>query len=466
MNTRLRPLLALAVLAALGACAVGPDYVKPAIDMPTAYKENTNWKTAEPADALPRGKWWSIYADPGLDGLMSQVASANQNVLVALAQYRQAQAAAQAARAGFFPTVAGDVSVGRARSKGSIANSHALTLDASWEPDLWGSVSRSVEANDATVQSDAALLAAAQLSAEATLAQDYFQLRITDQTITLQTNTVAAYTRSLKITQDQFAAGIVTRADVAQAQTQLKNAEASLTDLGVTRAQLEHAIAILVGKAPAAFSLAPASFVARLPEVPVGMPSTLLERRPDVAAAERKAAAANAQIGVARAAYFPNLTLSAAGGFQNSNFSDWFSVPSRTWSLGAALAETLFDGGLRDAKSKQAVAAYDVTVAQYRQTVLGAMQEVEDNLAALRILADETVQQNDAVTAAREAERLALNQYKAGIVNYTSVVSTQAATNSSERAALQLLGRRYAASVLLVKALGGGWQGLEQQAAK
>ncbi len=447
----------------LDGCVLGPDYTRPAIDMPTDFKEARNWKSAEPSEDKPRGNWWEVFGDPTLNTLVAQVDASNQDVQLALAQYRQAQAAAQEARAGFFPDVGVSASANRSDTRNQISNGFNLGLDASWEPDLWGGVARGVEAGNATLQSNAALLAAARLSAQATLVQDYFQLRITDETVALQTRTVDDYNRALQITQNQFAAGIVTRADVAQAQTQLKSAEAQLIDFGVTRAQIEQAIPILVGQPPAAFNLDKAALGASLPDVPVSVPSTLLERRPDIAAAERKAAAANAEIGVARAAFLPNFSLSASGGFQSSRVSDWFDTPSRVWSLGASLAQTLFDGGLRDARSKEAIANYDASVAQYRQTVLGGLQEVEDNLVALRLLADEAKVQDEAVAAAQDALRLALDQYKAGTADYSSVIIAQAAAYSAQRTALQLLGRRYSASALLIKALGGGWQGIGAQ---
>ncbi|HEX5126728.1 MAG TPA: efflux transporter outer membrane subunit [Rhodocyclaceae bacterium] len=461
---RFLPLLLAA--AALAGCKAGPDYVRPSINMPAAFKEDTGWKTAEPRDNLARGNWWEIYGDATLNGLVEQVAVSNQNIQVALAQYRQARAVAQEARAGYFPTLDANVSVSRnysaAQNRSSpYSNTHALTLDASWEPDLWGSVARDVESRNASVQAQEALVASAKLSAQAELVQDYFQLRTSDATLVLEQNTVDAYRRSLRLTQNQLAAGIITKADVAQAQTQLLNAQAQLVDLGVQRAQLEHAIAILIGKAPADFTLAPAPLTATLPPPPLAVPSTLLERRPDIAASERQAAAANANIGVEKAAYFPALNLSASGGYQNAKLADWFSAPSRVWSLGAALAQTIFDGGLRKSRTDAAIASFDAAAAQYRQTVLGALQEVEDNLAALRILSDEADVQRDVITAAQEAERLALNQYKSGLVSYLNVVTAQTAANASERAALQIQGSRYSASVLLIKALGGGWEGLQ-----
>ncbi|MDB5800545.1 MAG: transporter [Rhodocyclales bacterium] len=459
----MRSVAATLVALSLNGCVLGPDYVRPAVDIPAEFKEARGWKTAEPRDDKPRGSWWELFGDPALNVLVEQVEVSNQDVQLALAQYRQAQAAAQAARASFFPDIGTSAGVDRSSSKSKISNSFNLGLDASWEPDLWGGIARSVEAGKASLQSSAALLGAVRLSAQANLVQDYFQLRIVDETMALQSRTVDGYRRALQITQNQLASGIVTRADVAQAQSQLKSAEAQLIDLGVTRAQLEHAIAILIGKAPAAFSLDKSTFNARLPEVPGSLPSSLLERRPDIAAAERRAAAANAEIGVARAAFYPSFSLGVSGGFQSTRVSDLFDVPSRVWSLGASLAQTLFDGGLRKARSAEAIASYDASVAQYRQTVLGGLQEVEDNLVALRLLADEAVVQAEAVTAAHEAERLALDQYKAGTVSYSNVIIAQTASNNAERTALLLLGRRYSASALLVKALGGGWQGIGEK---
>ncbi|MFA9441323.1 efflux transporter outer membrane subunit [Uliginosibacterium sp. sgz301328] len=458
------------IAALLSACTVGPDYVRPDAPISASYKEDPNWKLAEPSDTAPRGAWWEVYGDPVLNGLAAQVAPANQNVAVALAQYRQAQAAVASAESAYSPTVAIDGSMQRSRTTGSsskaasLGNSDKLSvLDASWVPDLWGQVARSVESSDATAQSNAGTLASVRLAAEAQLVQTYFQLRVTDEFRTLQTNTVEGYERSLQLTQNQRAAGIVSSADVAQAQTQLESARASLIDLDVSRTQYEHAIAILIGKAPANFSLARAPLVVKLPAIPAQLPSQLLERRPDIAAAERKVAAANAQIGVAQAAYYPKLTLSATGGFVGSELANWISLPNRVWAIGGALAETLIDGGARSARVDQARAAYDASVAQYRQTVLGGLQEVEDNLAALRIYAQEYQVQQRAVAAAREAERITLNQYRAGMITYVNVVVAQAATNSNERAAYQLLGRQYTASITLIKALGGGWGGLPQE---
>jgi len=458
---RLAPLATAALLAA---CAAGPDYVRPTLELPDAYKEVGPWKTAEPRPADSAQPWWEAYADPVLNGLMQDAERANQSLRVAEAQYRQAQALADAARAGYYPTLGVNAGAQRARTNTNgvrTGNTVGLGAAASWEPDLWGSVRRSVESGEAGAQASADDLAAAHLSIQAALAQDYLQLRITDQQRELYAATTEAYARALKLTQAQRAAGVALLSDVALAESQLTSAQAQGVDLDAQRAQLEHAIAILTGRAPAAFSLAPASaaqpFAVQLPASPAGLPSQLLERRPDIAAAERRVALANANIGVARAAYFPNLLLSAGGGFNAAGLGSLFDTPSRVWSLGAALAQTVFDGGLRRAHDAQAVAAYDASVAQYKQTVLTGFQQVEDNLATLRVLATESELQARAVTAAQTAERLALSQYRAGTATYLAVVTAQTLSLANQRAAVQLRGRQLAASVALVTATGGGW---------
>ncbi|WP_374622837.1 efflux transporter outer membrane subunit [Pandoraea sp.] len=458
----------------LAGCAVGPDYVRPSVETPAAFKETGDWKLAEPSDAASKGDWWAIYQDPVLTDLMAQVNVDNQNIKVAEANYRQALALASQARAAFFPTIGADAGLTRASSRvsntavsgsgaGGISNSFSLSGTASWEPDIWGSVRRSVEAGNASAEASAADLANARLSAQALLAQNYFDLRVTDAQKALLVRTVAAYEQTLKLTQNQYAVGVAQRSDVIQAQTQLQSAQASVLDIEVTRAQLEHAIALLVGKAPAAFSLASTPLRAALPTVPVSLPSTLLERRPDIAAAERSVAAANAKIGVAKAAFFPTLSLSATGGFQSSSFANWLTLPSRFWSVGPALAATLFDGGLRRAQTDAAIAAYDAQVATYRQTVLTAFQAVEDNLAALNYLGRESAVQNQAVQSSREALQLILNQYKAGTVGFQNVLTAQTTAYTTERTALTILGRQFTANVLLVTALGGGWHGLPNE---
>jgi len=464
MTLRFVPPLAVVVL--VSGCMVGPDYVRPTAPVPEAYREMAGWKRAEPRDALARGRWWEMFGDRELDALAARVEVSNQNIRLAEANFRQAQALAEQARAGLFPTVGAGASAIRSKSPslsnqpsfatGAVNNFNA-NLNAGWELDLWGKVRRGIESGEANWQASAADLESARLSAQAAVAQNYLALRIADVQRRVLEDTVAAYQRSLELTQNRYAAGIAARVDVVQAEVQLKSAQAQLVDLGVDRALLEHAIATLVGEPASTFSIPRAPLVATLPAIPVGVPSELLERRPDIAAAERSAAAANAQIGVAQAAFYPTLTLSATGGFRSNSFADWFSAPSRFWSLGAALAQVVFDGGLRRAVSDQAIAAYDGQVAAYRQTVLTGFQEVEDNLAQLRILEEEARFQNEAARGALVSVELTTNQYKAGIVSFLNVIAAQTIALNNERAAVNVQGRRLAASVLLVKSLGGGW---------
>jgi len=480
----LRPALVLAACAIACACSVGPNYRKPAVTVPAEYKENADWKPAQPADDFKRGAWWEIFGDADLNALEQQIDVSNQSLAQADAQYRQASALVSAARANYFPTlgvsasvtrsgrygnsdsgiVSGGTVIGGANGSGK-ANSHStsysLPFTASWEPDLWGRVRRTVEQQSANAQASAATLESTRLSLHAQLAQDYFQLRVVDEQKRLLDDTVQAYRKSLQLTQNQYNVGVVARADVVQAETQLKTAQVQAIDLGILRAQLEHAIALLIGKTPAEFSLAARPLDVQPPPIPVGLASQLLERRPDVAIAERQAAAANAQIGVAISAFFPNLTLSATAGYQSSTFSKWLTAPSRFWSLGPQLAETLFDGGARRAQTAQARAAYDAAVANYREVALAAFQNVEDNLAALRILESEAAAQADAVRAAEESLKIANNQYRAGTVSYLNVITAQATAYSNERNAISILGNRLTDSVALVKALGGGWSSAE-----
>jgi NodT family efflux transporter outer membrane factor (OMF) lipoprotein len=457
-------------IAGLAACSVGPNYVRPPVETPSAYKEAQAWKQAEPRDERPRGNWWEVFNDAQLNALVTQVAITNQTIKAAEARVREARALTRAARAAFFPIVTANASATRSSSRGGtivggsvdssggVRNNYNVALDVNWEIDLWGRVRRTVEASEATAEASAADLESAKLSAQAQLAEDYFLLRAQDAQIRLLNDTVAAYERSLQLTRNQYAVGVVGRADVAQAETQLKSTQAQAIDAAVQRAQLEHAIAILVGKPPAEFSLAAETVPTVFPVIPMELPSELLERRPDIAAAERRAAAANAQIGVAESAFFPSLTLSATGGFQSSVLSQLFSLPSRYWSLGPALAQIIFDAGLRRAQTAQAIATYDENVANYRQTVLTGFQQVEDNLAALKILEQEAAVQDEAVKAARESLAIVLNQYRAGTANYLAVVVIQAAALNNERTAISILGRRLTASVALIKALGGGWK--------
>ena len=466
MSARRQRHAAAAMLAciATAGCMVGPDYVRPAAEVPAAFKEMEGWKSAQPQDAAPRGNWWEAFGDAELDALEAEVDISNQTIAAAAARVRNAQAATDAARAGLFPSVG--ASAGAARSSrttssggsgGGASTSYNLALDASWEIDLWGRVRRGVEASAASAQASEADLAAAKLSAQALLAIDYLLLRVQDRQIALFEETAAAYERSLTLTRNQYAAGVVARGDVTQAEAQLKSTQAQLIDARVSRAQLEHAIAVLAGKPPSELTIAPRPFTQAIPAIPGAVPSELLERRPDIASAERRVAAANAEIGVAQAAFFPSVSLSATGGLQSSVLGSLLSLPARYWSLGAALAQTIFDAGLRSAQKAQAVAAYDETVANYRSTVLNAFQEVEDNLAALALLEREAAVQDEAVRAARESAIIASNQYKAGTANYLAVVVLQAAELNNERTALAILARRLAASVNLVKALGGGW---------
>lgn len=464
-HTDLKPLSIGLIAAALSACAIGPDYKRPDAPVAPAYKEAGDWLSATPGDNAPRGAWWEAFGDPQLNELEKQVVISNQTLAQAEAQYRQAAALLRQTRAGFLPTISADASVKRSGGNNSstgtavIGNRYSLSLDAAWELDLWGRVRRSVEASAAEAKASEADLASARLSTQAQLAQSYLQLRITDEQKRLLDDTVAGYQRSLDLTQNQYKVGVAAKADVAQALAQLKSAQAQAIATNIQRSQLEHAIAVLLGKTPAEFSIEPAKLLAVVPPpTPPGVPSTLLERRPDIAAAERRMAAANAQIGVAKAAYFPSLTISASGGYQSSSFADWISLPNRFWSVGPSAALTLFDGGARSAQTDQAVAAYDQNVAAYRQTVLGAFQEVEDNLVALHLLAEQAKVQNEAVDAAQESLKIAMNQYKAGTVSYLNVVTAQNTAYSNQSSALNVLYSQMSASVLLIKALGGGWQ--------
>ncbi|NML33403.1 efflux transporter outer membrane subunit [Paraburkholderia sp. G-4-1-8] len=461
---------AFAMIAAslLAACTVGPDYVKPVTVTPATYREldGTGWKPAQPADALARGAWWHIYGDPSLDGLEQRVASANQDVQAAEARFRAARASVAQYRSQYFPVVSAGASFTRTRTSENVLhkstaglslNDYLVQADASWEPDLWGRVSRSVESAKAGAQASAADVEAALLSMQAELATDYFELRGIDQERQLLDDTLHAYQQALELTQHRYAGGIATDADVAQAQTQLKTTQAQALDLGVQRAQLEHAIAILIGQPPSTFTLPVAPLVAVPVVAATGVPSALLERRPDIAAAERQVAAMNAQVGVATAAFFPSLVLAVTGGLEATNYSQWLLAPSRLWSLGPTLAGTLLDFGGRAAVKEQARAHYDESVAQYRQTVLNAFGQVEDNLAALRVLEQEAAAQDDAVAAARRALAVVSDRYKNGAITYLDVVVAQTTTLTNERNAVAIARRRMAASVALVKALGGGW---------
>jgi len=461
-----RSWLAAAAMLAAGGCAVGPDYHRPEVPVAAAYKEAGAWKEAEPRDAQPRGKWWEVFGDAQLNALVGQVEVSNQNVLAAEARLRQALALARASGAALYPEIDANASITKSRSPsgaiggttaGRIITNRSASLAASWEPDVWGRIRRTAEAGEASAQASAADLAAVRLSAQATLAQSYFQLRVLDLQKRLLDDIVAALGQALKLTQNRYAAGVAAKVDVVQADAQLKSTQAQVIELGAQRAQLEHAIAVLLGKTPADFELAQTTADTKLPAIPPGVPSALLERRPDIAAAERRVAAANAQIGVARSAFFPSFTISAADGFRSASASQWFTAPTHFWSFGPALAQSLFDAGLRRAQSDAAVAAYDASVATYRQAALAGFQEVEDQLALLRVLEAQAKVQEAAVRAARESVALTTNQYRAGLVTYINVVTVQASQLNNERTAAGILGQRLAAAVGLVKALGGGW---------
>ncbi|WP_240669436.1 efflux transporter outer membrane subunit [Achromobacter spanius] len=468
----------LALCALLGACAVGPDYQRPELDVGASYKEAQGqqqvegWKPAQPRDEADRGKWWLVYGDDTLNALVERLNTSNQTIAQAEANYRQALGLVRAARAGFYPTVGASAGMSRAgagtgsssSTNGSnVSNQYSVTGSVSWEVDVWGRVRRSTESSEASAAASLADLGATRLSAQAALVQTYFQLRVLDEQKRLLDATVAAYERSLKLTQNRYEVGVAGQADVAVARTQVESTRAQSIDLDWQRGQYEHAIAVLMGQAPSHFSLVPSVFTLQLPQIPVGLPSELLERRPDIAAAERRAAAANAQIGVAQAAWFPSLILSADGGFRNGQFADLLTAPARFWSLGPALALTIFDGGARAAQVEQARASYDSQAAAYRQAALVGLREVEDYLIQLRVMEQEQIVQRRALESARESLRLIQNQYQAGLVDYLSVAVVDATALNSERNAISLLGTRLVASVNLIVALGGGWEGTSQE---
>jgi len=455
------------ILVVISGCSVGPDYKRPDAPIPSSFKELKGWREALPRDQEIRTKWWEDFGDPILNSLEEQINVSNQSIALAESQYRQAQALVQLAKANYFPTVNAGAAYTHTLPAGgagtySAVDQHQVSLNAAWEIDLWGKVRRQVESSTASAEASFADLQAMRLSMQAELALNYFQLRILDAQKKNLEEAVAAYGKALELTQNRYKAGVVAKADVAAAQTQLESTKAQATDVGVQRAQLEHAVAILIGQPPADFSLMPVTFVAPQIKIPVAIPSDLLERRPDIASAERKMAAANAQIGVAKAAYYPTLSLSGSLGYASTELASLFTSPSFFWALGpTALSATLFDGGARKAQTEQARAAYDGTIAFYRQTVLTGFQDVEDNLAALRILDEEAQFQEQAVKSAQESVTLTINQYKAGIVSYLNVVTVQTIALTNERSAINISGQRLNAAVLLVKALGGGWRAPE-----
>jgi NodT family efflux transporter outer membrane factor (OMF) lipoprotein len=476
MRFMLTGIVALLLVLLLAGCTVGPKYVKPAVpttpaykeEVPGSFKESDQWQPARPGDQTSRGNWWEIFGDTELNKLEEQISGSNQNLKVTEVRFRQARAAIRFNRAWQFPTISTAPSASYVKSSDFSPNfpskiqqsskgDFVLPFDLSYELDLWGRVRRSVAAAREEAQATAADYETAKLSLEAELALDYFELRSADAQKQLLDDTVKAYTDNLQLTRNRFKGGVAPKADVAQAQTQLDTTRVQDTDVTVQRAQFEHAIAILIGKPPAEFSLAAAPLNYQPPSTPIGLPSELLQRRPDIAGAERRVAEANQQIGIARAAYFPTVTLGGTAGFAGSQGSNWFGWPSGFWAVGPALAQTLFDAGRRRATSESARANYDAAVATYRQTSLTAFQEVEDNVAALRILENETEQQQQAVAASQESLQLFTNRYKGGVDTYLQVITAQTIELANERNAIDILRRRLDASVLLIKALGGGW---------
>jgi NodT family efflux transporter outer membrane factor (OMF) lipoprotein len=450
-------LLALAA-ALLAGCAVGPAYQKPSTPDIAAFKQAEGWVPAVPADTLERGPWWQLFGDPLLDELAASVEVSNQNVAAAVASYAQARALVQQQRASLFPSVSLSGGADRSGGGGGAAdNRFSLGIGGSWEPDVWGRLRAGVSGATANAQASAADLAAARLSAQGELAANYFTLRQIDAQRVLLATTIEGYQRVLQITQNRFNAGIAARSDVLQAQTQLANAQSDDLGLANQRARLEHAIAVLVGKAPAQFALAPVAWQVTVPEVPAGVPATLLQRRPDIAAAERRVESANAQIGIARSAYYPNIGLSGSYGTVASGVSDLFSVSHAVWSLGLSAAQTLFNAGATRANVAGAEAQHQVTVARYRQTVLDAFGDVENQLAASRVLAQQLVLRRQASDAADQVEQQMLNRYKAGQVSYTEVVQAQATALMARRALVQVQADRQTTAVALIQSLGGGW---------
>jgi NodT family efflux transporter outer membrane factor (OMF) lipoprotein len=461
----------------LSSCMVGPKYQRPSAPVPTTYKEPQtqgsdagNFRPAQPNDAVLRGKWWEIYNDPALNALEEQVNVSNQNLAALEAQFRQARDIVKTARSNLFPTLAIGPSIVNSQSSGTLyggaaalnrlvqqRTTYGLPFELSYQVDLWGSIRRTINSDVANAQVTAAQLENARLSYHAALAQNYFEIHGLDGDIDLLERTVKSYEDYLQLTKDRLSAGVASDADVSQAETQLYNAQAQLTDFSVARAQYEHAIAVLTGKPPSALAIPRLILSTPPPAIPMAVPSALLERRSDIAAMERQMASANEQIGIAIAAYYPSLTLSATAGLQTAEPSQWFTWPSKFWSVGPAFSETLFDAGRRHAQVSAARNAYEATVANYRQTVLTAFQQVEDNLAALNVLAHEAQVQQQALEAARRALAISTDQYKAGTADYLQVITTQSIALGDERTTVDLRTRRMTASVLLVQALGGGW---------
>jgi len=471
--------VSLASLFIQAACVVGPRYARPSVPTPPAYKElpredatQSEWRVAKPSDATIRGKWWEVFGDPTLNELEEKANSSNQNIAAAAATFVAARALVRQARSQFFPTVSTNPNMVYARPSpgqlGGLTGSaskfqlkpytdYSLPFDASWEPDFWGRIRSTVRGNVYAAQTSAADWENVRLSQQAELAADYYELRAQDSLEQLLASTVSAYQETLDLTQSQYRAGLGSDEALAQAEAQLRAAQAQEIDLGVLRAEYEHAIAVLIGQPASAFSLPAQVLETKPPITPTGVPSELLERRPDIAAAERAVAQANAQIGVAKSAYFPTVLLSGSAGFGNSSVSSWFTWPSRFWSVGPSIAEAIFDAGLRRATVQQYRANYDVTVANYRETVLTAFQQVEDNLAALRILSQATCRQDAAVEAAGRSLHEATVRYKAGIDPYLNVITAQTVLLNDQQTVVNFRMQEMVASVQLIKALGGGW---------
>jgi NodT family efflux transporter outer membrane factor (OMF) lipoprotein len=451
----------------LTGCVVGPKYHAPAVQAPPAYKELGDWKPAQPNDQNLGGTWWTIFQDPQLDALELQVDVSNQNLKAAAAQYQEARAVLRYYRADYYPTVTAGPSATRTRVsansptstilRGATYNDFVLPFDVSYQADVWGRVRKNVESYREQAQASAADLATVNLSMHADLAVDYFQARSLDAEEQLLNSTVTQYEQALELTQNRYDGGIASEVEVEQARTILQTTRAEAVDVGVSRAQFEHAVAILIGKPPAEFSLPPLPLTAPPPHIPVGVPSDLLERRPDIAAEERLVASANAQIGVAKSAYYPLINLGATGGFESSAITTLINGPSGLWSIGLSAVQTVFDGGRRHALNDEARATYDSQVANYRQSVLDGFQQVEDNLAAVRILENEAKIQDEAVVAAQHSLDLSITRYKGGVTSYLEVITAQNAALGDEVTAVNILGRRMANTVLLIQALGGGW---------
>jgi NodT family efflux transporter outer membrane factor (OMF) lipoprotein len=460
-------LLGIAVLQ-LSGCVVGPKYHPPVVQAPPAYKEVGDWKPAQPNDQNLGGEWWKIFQDPQLDALEIQVNVSNQNLKASEAQFRQARAALRYNRADYYPTVTAGPSATRTRVsanaptnsalRGTTINDFVLPFDFSYQADVWGRIRKNVESYREQAQASAADLATVNLGMHADLAIAYFQARSLDAEEQLLNSTVKQYEEALELNESRFEGGIASEVDVEQAKTQLQTTRAAAIDVGVLRAQYEHAVAILIGKPPAEFSLPPLPLTAPPPHIPVSVPSDLLERRPDIASAERLVASANAQIGVAKSAYYPMISLGASGGFESSSITTLLQGPSGLWSVGLSVVGTIFDGGRRHALTDQARAAYDSQVASYRESVLTGFQQVEDNLAAVRILENEAKVQDEAVTAAERSLDLSVTRYKGGVTSYLEVITAQSAALSDQVTAVNILGRRMASTVLLIQALGGGWE--------